>query len=520
MSDTSKNSIEKKLKKSKEHAQAVTDRVIELLDAGKAPWQQPLDVGETRATVNGYNGYSFSGANSLILQLADHGAEGKTQSDSRWVSFADVSKMGLRIEKGSKGVLLEEIQHTKKQPVLTKDGEPVLDADGKETFEKVALDRPDYYHKHYFHASTIENFGENTHPAETLPEKINDKNLDRLMTKSSKALGMDNDPLRKEVARYMLAAKYGTGFEPKADLDAKPILENNPRAFFRIAADASYMIGHVVGDPERQKAIESYVAGNIERAAQKETQREESVEAMKDREYIQVKWEDKGYAKQQGARWDDPAKSWYIPKNLDEERKEVLHKDFPPGKIDRTPSMPAPEAFGQFLRDNGVKLEGLPVMDGKFHRVAVEGDKKGKQSGSYRGFSDGRANGHFVNNKVSQESIKWVHSGQEMSDEAKAFIAEQAKENREKAAKQLSEANQKAAKVAFGVYANADYAHNQHPYLASKGIREDQALAGIKAGKSGDLIVPLRSLDGTLSSVQYIKSDGACLLYTSPSPRD
>lgn len=495
MSDTVKT-----IEKSNEHAQNVTDKVVELLNAGNAPWQKPLAAGETHATVNGYNGYSFSGANSLILQMSQQ--ERGVSTDSRWVSFYDVNKLGLRIAKGSRGVLLEDLQTFEKKPVLTKDGEPVLDAEGKETFEKVALNRPKLHHKHFFHASSIENFGENMHSPETLPEKIKGKDLDRLMTKSAKTLGMDSDPLRSEIARYMLAAKYGTGFEPKADLDTGAIFASDPRAFFRVARDANHLMGHTVADPERKLAIEGYVSANTERAAQKE-------QAVTKREYIQVSYNDRVEAKNLGARWDGKAKEWFAPATLDDTQKAALLEKFPAGKIERTPSMAAPEAFGQFLRDNGVKLEGLPTMDGEFHRVAVEGDKKGKESGSYKGFSDGRANGLLVNHKLSQEPIKWVHSGQEMSESDKAFIAQQTKDNREKANQQKLEANQKAAKTAFGIYANAESAHHQHPYLASKDIRDSEALAGIKVGRSGDLIVPLRSLDGKLSSVQFIKPDGA-----------
>ena len=55
-----------------------------------------------------------------------------------------------------------------------------------------------------------------------------------------------------------------------------------------------------------------------------------------------------------------------------------------PGKKDKLSPW---AAFGQFLREQGAKLDGDPVMNGQRHRVAIEGNKDNKTSGSYRGFT-------------------------------------------------------------------------------------------------------------------------------------
>ncbi|KJG15077.1 hypothetical protein UA70_18880 [Raoultella planticola] len=63
--------------------------------------------------------------------------------------------------------------------------------------------------------------------------------------------------------------------------------------------------------------------------------------------------------------------------------------------------------FADRLKEAGFLLEGLPVMDGKWHRAKVEEDKKGKShregGGAYKGFSDGHPAGIFVNYHRSSE---------------------------------------------------------------------------------------------------------------------
>ncbi len=55
-------------------------------------------------------------------------------------------------------------------------------------------------------------------------------------------------------------------------------------------------------------------------------------------------------------------------------------------------------AFGDALRDAGFRLPGAPVMDGAWHRAAVEGDKGAKKSGRYRGYLNGVRPAGFIEN--------------------------------------------------------------------------------------------------------------------------
>ena len=45
--------------------------------------------------------------------------------------------------------------------------------------------------------------------------------------------------------------------------------------------------------------------------------------------------------------------------------------------------------FADVLSRAGLRLKGAPIMDGKKHRVPVEGDRRGRLSGTYIGHLDG-----------------------------------------------------------------------------------------------------------------------------------
>jgi ATP-dependent exoDNAse (exonuclease V) alpha subunit len=71
---------------------------------------------------------------------------------------------------------------------------------------------------------------------------------------------------------------------------------------------------------------------------------------------------------------------------------------------------PAAE-FAEALRKHGLIIKGQPVMDGQWHRVAVDGDKEGALGGSYRVDLDGRPTGHIMNYKTMGAPARWEATG-------------------------------------------------------------------------------------------------------------
>lgn len=85
--------------------QEVTDRILELLDWGVAPWRQPIKRsgvgdGTPRSLATGK---SYRGVNVFLLAMTSwaHGFE-----SSYWATFNQVSKQGGKVRKGEKATLV------------------------------------------------------------------------------------------------------------------------------------------------------------------------------------------------------------------------------------------------------------------------------------------------------------------------------------------------------------------------------------------------------------------------------
>ncbi|KXU36507.1 hypothetical protein AXE65_04870, partial [Ventosimonas gracilis] len=117
------------------------------------------------------------------------------------------------------------------------------------------------------------------------------------------------------------------------------------------------------------------------------------------RHYLAVPFERKDEAKAAGARWDKAAKAWYAGPQAD---METLAK-FKAENISIQQALPIrpQEEFAAAMRSIGLVVDGEhPIMDGKSHRVAVEGGKKGAKDGFYVAHLDGRPAGSISNNRT------------------------------------------------------------------------------------------------------------------------
>ncbi|WPP47263.1 toprim domain-containing protein [Pseudomonas sp. AN-1] len=146
-------------------------------------------------------------------------------------------------------------------------------------------------------------------------------------------------------------------------------------------------------------------------------------------------------------------------------------------------------------------LDWLPIPDGQIHRFHVPGDRAGSRNGWYVLHLDGIACGAFGSWKASGSSI-W--SSRRAADHLEAQLIaqriEQAKRQREAEQHQRQQA---AAIEATGLWAVADPAGPDHPYLTRKGCQPH----GLR--QLGDvLLVPLVH-DGRLVNLQRIARDGS-----------
>ena len=216
--------------------------------------------------------------------------------------------------------------------------------------------------------------------------------------------------------------------------------------------------------------------------------------------YLAVPYEQRDEAKAAGALWDKKAKAWFV--NGSEVVGELTK--FLPGIKDMLAREDPHIAFAHFLFDNGASLDGEPIMDGKWHRIALVGDGK-ERNASYRGFLDGVPNGQFKNFKGDDVPLQWTGKGNALSPEEKQRLTAEAAQNREIRERERIKDQEATARRAFGIWTNLKTwaTPDNCPYLASKQVRG----YGVKLADDGRMVIPLRDDTGRIWSLQFVGDD-------------
>jgi len=264
------------------------------------------------------------------------------------------------------------------------------------------------------------------------------------------------------------------------------------------------------------------------------------------RTYLIVPYREKDTAKKAALdagfrlQWDKEAKQWFAPEGIDV-TQTALARWLPENTKVQVERAPSPEeSFADAIRAAGLELDGLPVMDGKIHRVAVAGDKGAERSGSYAGHMEGRLPGGFIQNYKTGTRINWKYEGKvdAISPEERERLNREAVERAQRRAAEVAAQHDAMAKVAQAVWNEAAPATADHPYCAAKGIThpgenglrvvpaavsDEAKAAGVRIAKNpreakamreaepearvfiaGDLLVPARDAEGKLWSVQSV----------------
>jgi len=227
---------------------------------------------------------------------------------------------------------------------------------------------------------------------------------------------------------------------------------------------------------------------------------------VEDRQYLAIPYSERVAAKAAGAEWDKAAKSWYAGPTADLAKLAKWEPGNVPGQ--QAPAMTPREEFAEALKSVGCVISGEhPIMDGKKHRITVEGENFTKNSGSgfYVGHLDGHPAGYMKNNKTGVEA-NWKSKGYVLDPEQKASMAAQA------AAKlQQREANQsrRQNQAAIRVVKQLDKllpVTQPTAYMLAKGITPQAGAFTDKDGKQ--TFLPVIDVDGKQWSTQYIQEDG------------
>jgi len=163
-----------------------------------------------------------------------------------------------------------------------------------------------------------------------------------------------------------------------------------------------------------------------------------------------------------------------------------------------------PDGFRNALAVAGLTmLKGELIADGALHRYQIEGDKAGSKNGWYVLHTDAQPFGAFGSWKTGQSETWFPASSAAMNEgERKAMAARIA------AAKLARDTEQAAVYAAArqraqGLWEKAKPADGGHAYLIKKAV----PAYGLKLLRQ-QLVVPLRDVEGTLHSLQFIGVDG------------
>ena len=223
-----------------------------------------------------------------------------------------------------------------------------------------------------------------------------------------------------------------------------------------------------------------------------------------EREYLAVPYGEREAARAAGAAWDKANKSWYVGPNAD---TALLARWKPENvKNEQEPAMDLREEFADAMRAVGLTVRGdHPIMDGKRHRVPVEGGKKGAKDGFYIAYTDGHPAGSIINNKT-QVSIKWKSKGYSLSDEQKAAMQAEAAQKLQARETELLKTHERVAEKVSRSMADLVTIVDPTPYLVSKGI---QPTPGVLTDKSlKQTVIPAMDATGKVWTAQYIQKDG------------
>lgn len=212
---------------------------------------------------------------------------------------------------------------------------------------------------------------------------------------------------------------------------------------------------------------------------------------------------------QSGIGYDGELKLWYARPGCDLDKL----KDWWPDRSRRAGGGDPEIEFSDVLAAEGLVLHGLPIMDGKRHRVATIQDKSGKKSGVYCGYLDRTPAGWFINyhTAVDEKQVtNWKASVGETDYLSQMHMRAAAQQAKEDVERERAEVHRERAQAAEQLYRILPAADPEHPYLIRKGIT---ATEDIRQTRNGALVVPFYDVTGSFKTLQYIPPAGDKFLF-------
>ena len=128
----------------------IADKILESMKSGELMWRKDW---QKLAPYNGKTGRNYHGINQvrLFVESVSRGLD-----DPRFMTYKQAEEQGYNVKKGAQGIMLENWQFTKDQPVLDEAGNVQLGDDGKPLTETVQLEKPIVTYFKVFNAKDIE----------------------------------------------------------------------------------------------------------------------------------------------------------------------------------------------------------------------------------------------------------------------------------------------------------------------------------------------------------------------------
>lgn len=211
--------------------------------------------------------------------------------------------------------------------------------------------------------------------------------------------------------------------------------------------------------------------------------------------------------------WDKEAQLWFARPGAD---LSLIQKWLPDRSIRSSGGGDPQSEFLDALTSGGLVLDGLPVMDGRRHRVPVADGKKGNKDGVYRGFLDGvKPAGWFINYHRAdndKDITRWKSSGStgKADPVARLHIRAVMRQSQDDFAREQAALYARQTASAKAIYDRLPAADPAHGYLERKGITVAE---DIRQTRNGALAVPFHDVNNVFQTLQYIPPDGEKYLF-------
>ena len=340
----------------KPYHEIVSEQLAERLRARQAPWQQR----GARLPMNPVTGQRYKGANTLHLMM-------QGRSDPRWLTWAQAREAGAQVRDGERGVTIQYWRYTNEQGEKLERPQSyyatVFNAeqiDGLPPLQEVSRTRSPSEHASAIltasRAKIAHTAGNHTGYGlkdDTIytPDPAGFENSEHYYAAAMRGLtwwaghpsrlnldiaqppgsqGHAECALRSEIAVMLLGDEIGIQQHDdpiQHNIHVEQwinLVQRDPLAIDRLAADAEQIRAHVLGleqqqeltpEQEQQQAQAQQIETQQAETQQPQTQAAQQDESTAERIWLDVPPEDQDEARALGAVLDEQARAWYIPED-------------------------------------------------------------------------------------------------------------------------------------------------------------------------------------------------------------